>query len=257
MFKILFLFFTLFSTTCVANNAVMEIIPLQNRPASELQALISPLLERSERIIANGTNLILKATPARQKELSNLINRLDSRLNNLLITVIQSRTKTAQQLNNSARINVEIPLNKLSNLSGSFRGHFGRTEGLKNSESTQQIRTLEGKAALIKTGKTHPITNINIYGSGYGHPNISTNTQFIEATTGLMVIPRLTGNRVIMQITPWSNKMNNHGTIDTQGAHTSIQVNLGEWVEIGGISEQSQSSANRNFSHNTLQKRAL
>ncbi len=73
MLKILILSLPLFFSICsYANETVMEIIPLKYRPASELQPLISPLLESSEQIIANNSNLIIKATPTRLKELKSL-----------------------------------------------------------------------------------------------------------------------------------------------------------------------------------------
>ena len=52
-----------------------------------------------------------------------------------------------------------------------------------------------------------------------------------------------------MNVMPWSDELNNRGTIDTQGASTTIRVNLGEWVEIGGISQQSQMTRNGILSH--------
>jgi type II secretory pathway component GspD/PulD (secretin) len=248
MLKILFIFLSLFSITSIANETVMEVIPLYNRPASELQPLIRPLLEGSEHVIANGSNLIIKASPRRIIEIKNLLKNLDTQLTNLAITVLQSRTRSAEDLNASANIRLHVPIDHPSKTSGRIRGRFAQTEGLSNSESTQVVRTLEGSPARIKTGKVHPIQNIHVYDSGYGHPSISTNTQLIEATTGFIVTPRLTGNQVTMNISPWSDTMNNSGIIDTQGASTTIRVNLGEWVEIGGADEHSQRSSRGVFS---------
>ncbi len=250
MLKIIFILLSLFfSTFCIANESVMQVVPVNNRPASELQSLISPLLESSERIIASHSSLIIKATPSRQKELINLIEQLDTRLSNLSITVIQSKTKTAQALNSSAKIKLNFPANKPSNISVKARGRFASTEGLNNSESRQKIQTLDGKPAYIKTGKIYPVENISIYQSGYSYPVISSNTQLIEASTGFLVTPRLSGNQVTIEVTPWSDKMNNNGLINSQSGHSTIRVNLGQWVEIGGIDEHSQLSTNRTLSH--------
>ncbi len=228
---------------------VMEIIPLYNRPASELQPLISPMLEDSEYIIDNGSNLIVKATPVRLEEIKKLIIQLDARLNNLSITVIQSRTKTARILNAEANIHASIPFTRPSRFSGRFNGHFAQTDSLNNNDSTQIVNTLEGRPAYIKTGQVHPVQHLTIHDSGYGTSRISSTTQFIEATTGFLVNPRLTGEQVTIEVTPWSDKMNNRGNIETQGANTTIRVKLGEWVEIGGISEQSQNTRNGTLSH--------
>jgi type II secretory pathway component GspD/PulD (secretin) len=248
MFKAFCFCLFIISTPIIANETVMEIIPVFNRPASELQPLLSPLLEATEQIIATGNNLIIKATPVRLEEFKILLKKLDTRLNNFSITVIQSRTKTAQALNASA----SFRLNKVHNkpiLDGHIRGRFAQTEGFTNSDSTQVIKTLEGRAAYIKTGTNHPIQNINIYDPGYGYPTISTNTEFIETSTGFLVTPRITGHQVTLDITPWSDKINNMGIIETQEANTTLRINLGEWVEIGGITEINQMSRNKSLSH--------
>ena len=249
MLKILLLYLSIISISSFASETVLEVIPLFNRPASELQPLIFPLLEGSEHIIANGSTLIVKATPRRQEKIKKLVKQLDSWLSNLSITVIQSRTKTAHELNATANIGINVPINHPSQLSGRISGFYSNTNDLAKNDSTQVIKTLEGRPAYIKTGQVHPVQNTYIYDSGYGYPTISRNIEFIELSTGFLVTPRLTGNQVTMEVMPWSDKLNNRGTFDTQGANTTIRVNLGEWVEIGGISEQSQMTRNGTLSH--------
>lgn len=245
---LLLLLFQCFSAN--AFDSVMEVIPIYNRTAPELQELIRPLLEPSEHIIANSSSLIVKATPARIEEIKNLIDQLDARLTNLLITVIQSRTKTAKELNANALFKINHSFYKRSSrLSGEIKGRFAQTQGLNNTDSTQVIKTLEGSPAYIKTGTNHPVQNISIYDSGYGVPTISSNTQFIETSTGFLVNPRLTGRQVTLEINPWSNKMNNNRTIETQEASTTVRVNLGEWIEIGGITEEQKRSGYGNLAH--------
>ncbi len=250
MLKILILSLPLFFSICsYANETVMEIIPLKYRPASELQPLISPLLESSEQIIANNSNLIIKATPTRLKELKSLIDKLDTALSNLAITVIQSKTKTAEQLNASANIKFSGTNHPRPQSSISVYGRFGQSKNLSNTDSTQVVKTLEGRSAYIKTGTMHPVQNVTVYNSANGYPAISSNTQLIETSTGFLVTPRLTGNQVTVEITPWSDKMNYQGNIETQSGYSTIRINLGEWVEIGGIREQSEISSNRTLAH--------
>lgn len=248
--KIIFLLLSLLiGTSSIANDLVMKVIPLNYRQAEEVQAILAPLLENSERVIANRSTLIIKATPARQEELKTLITQLDRRLTNLLITVIQSNTKTAHALNYSIKNRIHLQGGNTGGVSIKTQGHFGNTENLNDSESRQQIQTLDGKIAYIKTGEVHPINNISIHQSEYGHPIVSSNTQFIEATTGFLVTPRLSRDQVTLEISPWSDKIKNNGTLSTQSGHTTIRTTLGQWVEIGGVSEQSQQSTNKILSH--------
>lgn len=235
--KILLVFLFLFSNTICARETVLEVIPLHNRPSSELHPLITPLLEDSDRLIENGNSLIIKTTAERLPIIQALIKKLDTALTNLSITVIQSKTKTARELNASASITVDLPVNQPKKTSGYLRGRIGNTQELNDTENRQVLRTMEGKPAYIKAGKMHPLQNISIYDTGYGYPSVSTDTQLIEASTGFAVVPRLSGQQVILEVSPWSDNMKQSGIIETQSAQTSIRTNLGEWVEIGSINE--------------------
>lgn len=224
----------------------MEVIPLQNRPASELQPLLIPLLEGDDRVIDDGSSLIVKAAPNRMEAIKKLIAQLDGKLNNLLVSVVQSNTKTAAELNAEAAISASP--------SGiQMRGMIGDTRGLSGNETTQSVRTLEGQAAYIKTGMVKPVTNIGVYGSGYGYPMVGSNTQMVEATTGFAVTPRLTGEQVVIDIEPWSDRFQRGGRIETQEAHTTLRANLGEWVEIAGNvnDDQARSEGFNTFNHST------
>lgn len=241
-------FIALFSNISSAEETILEVISLSNRPASEIQPLLGPLLEVTDQVIADGSNLIIRTTPERLAEIKSLINKLDVRQSNLIITVIQSRQTTADELNAAASVQVNIPVDNLSKSGGRISGHVYQTQGKNANENTQTIRTMEGNTAYIKAGSTYPTQNVQIYNSGYGYPSISTNTEFIEATTGFAVTPRLAGQQVILDVAPWSDRMNTQGQIKTQDAQSTVRINLGEWIELGGIGENSNNSTNRTLS---------
>jgi type II secretory pathway component GspD/PulD (secretin) len=246
-FSILLLLLTLHGVVN-ADNTVMEVIQLQNRPGAELQPLLAPLLEDSDRVIDNGSSLIVKASPARLESIRNLIKQLDARLNNLVVSVIQSNTKTAAELNAEAALAV-------SPSGVRMRGMVGDTRELGSNQSTQLLRTLEGQPTHIQTGQVRPVQHIDVYGMGYGYPAISSNTQMVEASTGFAVTPRLAGQQVILDIEPWSERFQQGGRIETQGARTTLRANLGEWVEIAGsgAGEQSDRGGFNTFNHSTTE----
>lgn len=245
--SLLIIFISLLSTISFADDTVIEVVPLSSRPASEVQPLLLPLLEDTDQVIADGANLVVKTTPERLAEIIKLINTLDSPQNNLLITVIQSDHITADELNARAGVNLNISGNGQFNSNGQITGHYSQAEGQRTNQSTQTIRTLEGNPAHISAGNAYPVQNVQIYNSGYGYPSVSTTTQLIDATSGFAVTPRLSGRQVTLDVSPWSDRLNEQGQFETQGAHSTIRVNLGEWVELGGIDESSQSSINGNL----------
>ena len=225
-----------------AQETILEVIPLFNRPASEIQPLLEPLLENSDRVIADGSSLIVRTTADRIEQINALVSHLDTAASNLVITVLQSRYSTADELNAAARARVQIATDEPSQFSGRIVGHVYQTQGQNINEKGQTIKTLEGNTAYIKTGNIHPVENVSINSPVYGYPSVSTDTEFIEASTGFAVTPRLAGDQVILEVSPWSDTMNGQGQLETQGAHSTLSINLGEWIELGGVNETNDSS---------------
>ena len=217
-------------------DTVMEVIPLHNRPAEEIQPLLMPLLEDGDVINSNGFNLIVKTSSERLENFRSLIDKLDTRLHNLVISVLQNSHKTADQLNAEAAIILAPPVIRL-------QGMVADTRDVSRQSTAQQIRTLEGQAAHIQIGQQRPVENVTVYDSGYGYPGVVSNTQLQESSTGFAAIPRLINqDEVMIDIAPWSDRFLNNGGLATQSIETSIRARLGEWVEIGGTDQQQQSN---------------
>ncbi len=230
----------LLSQFVAAERTVLEVIQLTGRPAEELQPLLAPLLNPEDRIVANGYDLIVRTTPARLVEIKQLISRLDTQPHNLLITVLQGRDISAQELNAGAGITLNIPLDKPSAATSSIKGGLQLRENNTHSDHTQTLRTVEGHTAYIKVGKTYPIQDVRTYHSPYRHNTTTRTTDFYEATTGFAVTPRLSGDQLTIDILPWSEQMRHDRYFETRGAHTTIRTNPGEWVEIGSQEQNEQ-----------------
>ena len=232
---LLLIFITLFGNCAFAAETTIELIPLTNRPASEILPLLAPLLGNTAQLIDNGSNLLVKTTPDQMSQIKAIVNQLDVRQSNLVITVMQSGQTTADELNAMAGVQLNVQANNPSNSSARMIGHIYQTQDKGGDENTQTIRTLEGIPAHIKTGNIYP----RQYSSTYGY---AASTDLTETTTGFAVVPRLAGEQVILSVSPWSDKMNGRGQIETRNAQSTLRMNLGEWVELGGVGESSSSS---------------
>lgn len=232
-----------------ASESVVEVIQVNNRPAEELKPLLEPLLEPSDQIVANGPSLIVKTQPERLQTIINLIRKLDSPVNNLLISVIQSRQMTAEQLNAELSGNISIQTTSPNPIGGRIGGYYNQSQGNNRQQNTQTIRTQDGAAAFIKAGNAYPLTTYQAYPTPYGYAPVPS-TQYVEASTGFAVTPRLSGRQVTIDVSPWSDRLNGQGQFQVQEAQSSIRANLGEWVEIGGVDESSQSSGTGTFAYN-------
>lgn len=231
----------------MADDRVMDIITLQNRPAAEIQPALTPLLDASDVVSASGFDLIVKTTPERLESILTLIEQLDKRQHNLLISVIQNSHKTAEELN--AEVAVMISPNQIR-----MQGMSADTRDIGQQHSTQQLRTLEGRAAHIQTGQQRPIQQTTVYDSGYGYPGVSTTTQMQEASSGFAATPRLLGNNeVIIDIAPWSERFVNSQSLETQDVQTSLRAKVGEWVELAssGLNKQTDSNGFNGMNYQT------
>lgn len=128
----------------------MEVVPLLNRPSSEIQLLIAPLLEPSDIVVGSGFSLIIKTTPTRLAEIKALIKKLDITLANLSIRRIQSKDKTAEQFNAGIGMDVSIPLNHPSAINRQISEPLQQNQQHLSGNSEQRLRTLEGRPAYIK-----------------------------------------------------------------------------------------------------------
>lgn len=223
----------LWSTLLSASEPVLRVIELNNRPAEEIQPIIVPLLHPADRVIARGSSLIVRSTPDRLVEIEQLIHELDSPVASLIISVIQDTTLSAREMNARAKVKIQVPVNAPEDTRAAVKGQFSDDRLQDSVKISQRVRTLEGQQAYIQAGSAHPVQNYP--GQGY-----QPTTDYIDTTTGFAVTPRLSGDQVFIQIAPWSDKMRRTGVIDTQSARTTVRAELGQWVEIGGISDYGQ-----------------
>lgn len=222
----------------LADDGAVEVITLHHRPATDLLPLLQPLLNHDERIIDNGFSLIVKAPTQRISQLRSLIQQLDIRQRNLLISVLQNSHQSAAELNSQAAIAIDSHGIQM-------QGNHTDTRDLANQRNLQQLRTLDGQSAHIETGEQQTIETPSVYYDAFGSPVIGYSTQLQQASSGFSVIPRLVGNQeVVVDIEPWAERFL-RGGIEQRNAATSIRARLGEWIEISGSDLHSQQTGYR------------
>ena len=225
MIKILaLLMISLLSNQVLADNSDIEIVPLSNRPASEIIPLLAPLLDNGAQLTDNGASLLVKASSDQLKTIKALIQKLDVRQSNLMISVMESQI-TAGQLNAAAGI---VSSDAAKSNGNSLRIY--QTQAKDNNEATHVVRTLEGVPAFIKVGVSNPQQNF----SAFGFPS---EVRYKETSTGFSITPKLLGQQVLINVAPWSETMNGQGQVNAQQAQSTLRINLGEWVELGGVAQ--------------------
>ena len=231
--------------------ASITTIQLQNRPAEEIIPIVKPLLGPGEVITASGYKLFLRASPASVEQVRDIIDALDIAAKMLQISVFQGSERDLKTVAISGNLRIESGNANIgvgagssgkqgaSNIaydSGSVSGDINANSSQTNQASNpvHHLRLTEGTEGFIQTG------NQVAYSSYYN------GTEFKDVTTGFYVLPRIRGSGVMLKVRPFKNSQSNTraGSIETQSANTTISGLLGEWLPLGGVTEQFKRSQN-------------
>lgn len=206
-------------------------IQLRNRPAAEVIPVIEPMLGAGDAISGQGFKIFLRSSPQTLAQVKDMIAALDVASKMLQVSVFQGSTRGLRELGFGGNIRIE---------NGDVSGSISTTSTQKRlqDQPIHQVRVIEGREAYIETGQQIP------YFSG-SHwiarkREIGGGIEYKDVISGFYVLPRIHGDDVTLQISPFKNSLKNanDGGIATQSASTTITGRVGQWLLIGGVSEQ-------------------
>ncbi len=240
-----------------AEPMVTEVITIGYRDAREVATMLRPMVPPPGTVTSLSDKLIVKTTPANLREIRALLETIDKAPANLLVSVKHVLDEEVRR--DLAEVSAEIRSGDASVSAGSAlkdrrglsaSGSDGessvqarvireQSEGL--SSSSQQIRVLEGNTAFIAVGESRPIREQTTIVQG-GRVIVQDSVTYADANSGFYVRPRLSGNRVSMEIIPAMNRFNG-ARIQTREAQTTVSGRLGKWMAISGASQSSTRTA--------------
>ncbi len=234
-----------------AERMVTEVISIGYRDASEVASMLRPFVPPPGTVASFSDKLIVKTTPENLRDLKQLLSELDTAPANLLVSVKNVLDEEVQR--DLAEVSAEINTGDLSvsagRSSGDRRGlSIAGAEGdasatlrviqgttATRSEAAQQIRVLEGKTAFIAVGESRPLKQQTTIVQG-GKVIVSEDVTYADANSGFYVRPRLSGDRVMLEIIPSQNRFDGE-SIQTREAQTTVSGRLGRWMAIAGTAE--------------------
>lgn len=238
-------------------NAATEVIPLNYRTADEVLSVVQSVLGHEGRVNAYGNQLIVNADPTKIAEVRTLLNQLDTAPRRLLISVDSNESgyqnDRGYSTNGSISSgNAEIQIGQ-GEINGRDQVRIIRRSTDSRSGGTQQVQATEGYPALIQVGQSVPLTTRGR--DAYGQPY--SNTQYRNVTRGFYVTASLSGELVHISISSNRDRLSQSqpGVIDVQSTDTRVSGRLGEWINIGGVSEQSQGEQSDFLQHRSTQGR--
>jgi len=200
----------LFATPAAAQNA-LEIIPLRHRTVEQVLPALRPIMEPGATLTGQGTQLIVRASPANLAELRRALEMIDRPLRRLQISV-----RVDDSLDSAAR-GAEAS-GRISNRGASVDVRAQDRQVAGSERVDQRVQVLDGGRAFISTGQSTPILE---------------GTAIRETATGFEAIARLAGDTVLVDIAQRRDT-----PAQQQALSTTVTARLGEWFEVGGAMEQ-------------------
>ncbi len=239
-----------------AEKQVLEVISLGYRQADDVIPMLRPLLAPGGTITGTKNQLVVRTTRANMAELKQVLAAVDSAPRRLMISVRQSSGMDTSRDAASVQGSVDVGTNArvtvpgrpgttgdpgVSVQSGRTRveGNVVSSQSARNDQLTQSVQVLEGNPAFIRTGQSAIVPNTQIIDTLTGRQIIQGGGQTVEANTGFYATPRVSGDRVTLEIGTARERLRNLETGSVSGQHVSTVVSgrLGEWIEIGGITQ--------------------
>ncbi len=257
------LFGALFATA--AAQTTVEVIPLRYRQADQVIPVIQPLLGPGASISNFQNQLVIRATAAELAQVKGVLASIDTPPRRLLITVRQdadvTRDRREAEVSGSiggdqARVTVPGSGSReggnvlLGNGDDRLRGRIVDSRQAGSERTAQTVQVLEGYSAFIRVGESRPQRNrqvVRTMVNGQWVDRVVETTDYRDATTGFNVRPRLQGDRVTLDIDPQRESFDEQrrGAVNVQRVVTTVSGRLGEWIDLGGISEDRSDERSR------------
>jgi hypothetical protein len=232
----------------------VEIIELRYRVVEDVLPVLEPLLEPGGAMSGMNGHLVVRTSPANLEELRKVLAVIDRPPRQLLIRVSQSRDAVARQreLDVSGRVRIGegvdivrpgAPMRGGSGVEihggGSSASVYGRdTRRVTQSSADQFVRVMDGGEAFIRIGSSLavPFRQVLVRPGGV---RVSEGVVYVDVGQGFFALPRLVGERVSIEIRPFFDSPAGRGLdLETQELSTTVTGRIGEWIELGGSSQQ-------------------
>jgi len=225
--------------------AEVAIIKVNYRSASGILPLVETLLSpRGKATLDTRTNaIIVNDTSESVAKIQALVANMDKPAEQLTIRFRFQETGLSKDRDLSA--SGKVSGDRWSAATGRSRRegvHVRARDTRVNRQGTTEsfISVMSGSFAYIWVGRDIPFTEQWVYLSRR-YARVVDKVNFQRVETGFEVRPVITGNSVLIEIVPRISSLEDgeRGVVRFTEASTTMNVVKGQWVTIGGTSEQS------------------
>jgi hypothetical protein len=228
----------------------LETIQLKYRMAEDLLPILQPLVPQGSVITGTGDVLLVRTDEATLEQLRRVIVDLDRAPRQLLITVgqVTNAREEGTSVRGSGTLgsgDVQVGVNQSPGPNAGAQVVVRSGSASDDLGNLASVRALEGYETYIAIGQSYPFTSTTVAGGGRYPPVVSQTTDYRDVNSGFYATPRLSGGQVTLEISPRQQRLSRGdrgAQVATAGATTTVRGRLGEWIEIGGVTETSGGS---------------
>ena len=234
-----------------AHADTLEAIPLQFRLAEEVIPILQPLLPAGAALTGAGDVLLIRADEATIRQVRSALAAIDRAPRQLLITVGQSTGGVTRRAGvagsgtvatDDVQVGVNRPPGRETGAQVVVQGQATR----EDVRSTSTVTTLEGREAYVAVGESRPFTSTSVVDGGHRGAVYSRSTGDYDVQSGFFATPRVSGDRVTLEISPTQQHLGTSArsvAISTETLTTTVSGKLGEWIELGGVEGTRESAS--------------
>lgn len=231
----------------------LEVLPLKHRSAEQVMPILQPLLDAGGALSGQGYQLFVRTSPRNFAEIRKALAAIDLPQRRLMISVRFESAESAA--GNGIRMGGALHGGGLTLGTQHFANEAGgagrsrleaRTLSSRSASDEpveQRVQVLEGARAFVSTGRSQPVRQRRVV-TGPGGTLVEDNSAMQEANTGFTVVPRVSGDRVTLEISPKREAFvtppvrdGGASAVRSEQVASSVSGRLGEWIELGGSLE--------------------
>ncbi len=202
----------------------VEIVVLKHRTLDQVLPMLKPLVDSGGAVSGMESQIIIRTNARNLIQLKKVLASVDVPQRRLTISVRQTRDFVA------AREGLDVGV-----ATGSAHARVYSSRSAADEVVTQQVQTIDGKAAFIAIGQSVPFQTQSVVPTpaGYG---VAESTMIRTVSTGFSVMPRVLGDRVTLDIHPRRATLGGStpASVESQHVASTVTGRLGEWMRLGG-----------------------
>jgi hypothetical protein len=231
----------------------LEIISLKSRTADQVLPQLRPFVEPGGTLSGMNNQIFIRASDANRRQIRELLAAIDRPPRRLLISVRQDADSTASARGGevSGRVTSgDVRVESRRTVVGGagvavrrggdvVRGQVWDSRSAGSERVAQQVQVVEGGKAYINVGTSVPVPLRQVVLTP-GGAVVSDTVVYRDLGTGFSAEPRLAGDSVTLTISPTHDTPGSHGpgSANIQRLSTTVSGRLGEWIDLGGSTEE-------------------